>query len=269
MRCLNIKFLLVPAMLLLAYIAAAPKVQAQAQARAVDSLGRTPTPEEIKSMDISIGPEGKELPEGSGTAKKGAVLFAAKCQMCHGPTGEESKLTYARLVGGQGSLSTDDPVMTPGSTWPYATSIWDFIRRAMPEYPVAPLPKDYLWTVHPVPSMKGEGVGGSGGQIFDMNDDGLLNTGVNPNLAPDEIYSLTAFILFRNNIIKEDDVMNRETLPKVQMPNRNGFLPEGPKGREYEVPVWKRRDPSVRLEPHVSPSSKPLPSGSKPVNEVY
>jgi hypothetical protein len=247
---------------------AAPQVAAQAktQARAHENLGRTPTPEEIKAMDLSIGPEGKELPEGSGTAKIGAPIFAAKCAVCHGPTAEESKLTYARLVGGQGSLTTEDPIMTPGSTWPYATSIWDFIRRAMPEYPVAPLPKDYLWTVHPVPSMKGGGAGG-GSQLFDMKDDGLLNTGVNPNLTFDQIYALTAFILFKNGIIKEDDVMNRETLPKVQMPNRNGFLPAGPKGREYEVPVWKRRDPSVRLEPHVSPTSKPLPAGSKPVNE--
>jgi S-disulfanyl-L-cysteine oxidoreductase SoxD len=267
MQYLNCKFLLVPVMVLMAWVATAPRVAAQAQGRVYENLGRIPTEEEIKGMDISIGPEGKGLPEGSGTAKQGAVIFAQKCQMCHGPTAEESKLTYARLVGGQGSLTTDDPIMTPGSTWPYATSIWDFIRRAMPEYPVEPLPKDYLWTEHPVPSMKGAGSGGCC-QVFDMKDDGLLTTGVNPNLTFDQIYALTAFILFRNNIIKEDDVMNRETLPKVVMPNRSGFLPEGPKGKEYDVPVWKRRDPSVRLAPHVSPNSKPLPPGSKPVNEV-
>ena len=76
--------------------------------------------------------------------------------------------------------------------------------------------------------MKGGGIGGGGGsQVFDMNDDGLFATGVNPNLTFDQIYALTAFILFRNGIIKEDDVMNRETLPKVVMPNRNGFLPRG------------------------------------------
>ena len=108
MRWLNSKFLLVPGMVLLSCVAAL------AQGRTYENFGRTPTPEELKVMDMSIGPEGKELPEGSGTAKIGAPIFAAKCAVCHGPTAEESKLTYARLVGGQGSLTTDDPVITPG-----------------------------------------------------------------------------------------------------------------------------------------------------------
>ena len=77
-------------------------------------VGATPTPEQLRAWDITIGPSGKELPPGKGTAKEGGVLFAQKCSVCHGPTGEESKLTYARLVGGIGSLTTDDPVITPG-----------------------------------------------------------------------------------------------------------------------------------------------------------
>ena len=94
-----------------------------------------------------------------------------------------------------------------------------------------------------------------------MQDGDLLKTGVNPLLTVDQIYSLTAFILFRNGIVKEDDAMDQNTLPKVQMPNRNGFVPMDADGR---VPVWKSRDPKVRLDPHVSPNSKPGGPGSKP-----
>lgn len=257
--------LLVPVMVLLGCSAAL------AQRPTYSGVGRTPTQEEVHAWDITISPSGKELPPGKGTAIEGGVLFAQKCAMCHGPTAEESKLTYARLVGGRGTLNTDDPVITPGSTWPYATSIWDFIHRAMPEFPAGPkaLPPGYLYTEHPIPARnatQGAAEGGGGGGPFGMQDGDLLKTGVNPLLSVDQIYSLTAFILFRNDIIKEDDVMDQNTLPKVQMPNRNGFIPVDNNGR---VPTWHSRDPKVRLDPHVSPNSKPLPPGSKPVAATY
>jgi S-disulfanyl-L-cysteine oxidoreductase SoxD len=145
------------------------------------NVGRSPTKEEIQAWDISIGPEGKELPPGSGTAKEGAEIFAKKCAACHGATAEGSQLA-PRLLGGKGTINTPQPVRTIGSYWPFATTVWDYINRAMPQ-----------------------GQGGS--------------------LSAHEVYSLTAFVLFRNDIVKESDVMDAKSLPKVQMPNRDGFVP--------------------------------------------
>jgi len=155
----------------------------------VYGLGRTPTPEEVKAWDISIGPEGKELPPGSGTAVIGAGIYEQKCVVCHGPTGTEGKFLHGVLVGGKGSLTTLEPVKTVGSYFPYATTVFDFINRAMP----------------------------------------FTKLG---SLSADEVYAVTAFLLFRNGIIKENDVIDAKSLPKVQMPNRDGFIPA--------EPTWKR-----------------------------
>jgi len=133
-------------------------------------------------MDIAIGTDGKELPPGNGNAKAGARIFAEKCVACHGEKLEGSSQAPA-LVGGKGTLTTLHPKMTAGSYWPFATTIFDYIRRAMPRYQ--------------------EG-----------------------SLKVDEVYSLTAFILYRNDIIKEDDVIDAASLPKIVMPNRNGFIPQ-------------------------------------------
>ena len=143
-------------------------------------LGRTPTAEEVRSWDIASGPSGRELPPGSGTAKDGAMLYAQKCAVCHGPTGAEGPAKP--LVGGEGTLKSPRPVKTVGSYWPFATTIWDYINRAMP------------------PRQEG-------------------------TLSADEVYALTAFLLFQSSIIQESDVMDAGSLPKVQMPNRNGFTP--------------------------------------------
>jgi len=122
MRCL--RNLVVP-MILLAACAVA-----RAQMPSYSNVGRTPTQDEIRAWDIAISLDGKELPPGKGTAKEGAPIYARKCASCHGPTGEEGPLV--RLVGGQGTLNTSKPMRTVGSYWPYATTIWDYIRRAMP-----------------------------------------------------------------------------------------------------------------------------------------
>ena len=138
----------------------------------------------FEAWDISIGPDGKGLPPGQGTAKEGAPIFADKCAVCHGPNGEGGKIG-PRVVGGIAdteTLTTLKPVEDVGGYWPYATSVYDFIHRAMP--------RDQSGT-----------------------------------LTPNEVYALTAFILFKSNIIKEGDVLDQKTLPKVQMPNRNGFVP--------------------------------------------
>ena len=91
-------------------------------------LGRVATPDEIAAWDISIEPSGAGLPAGSGTARAGATIFATKCAGCHGEAGGGKP--NDQLVGG--SLSATPPVKTVGSYWPYATTLFDYIRRAMP-----------------------------------------------------------------------------------------------------------------------------------------
>jgi S-disulfanyl-L-cysteine oxidoreductase SoxD len=160
------------------------------------NVGRTPTKEEIQAWDIAIGPDGKGLPAGQGTAKDGAPIFAAKCAVCHGAEGQGGAIG-PRVVGGKAdteTLTTVRPVRTVGGYWPYATTVWDYINRAMPR------------------SQSG-------------------------TLTPNEVYGLTAFILAKSNIIKEDDVLDAKTLPKVEMPNRNGFVP----AKFADIPDEKKR----------------------------
>ena len=142
-------------------------------------VGRAPTPEEFRDLASAIAPDGTGLPAGSGTVADGRTVFAAQCARCHGPKGEGD--IGARLVGGQGTLATPRPLKTVGSFWPYATTLWDYINRAMP---------------------------------FDKA--GLL--------TPSEVYAASAFILNINGIVRDDAVMNAATLPKVRMPNRDGFV---------------------------------------------
>jgi len=142
-------------------------------------LGAVATAEEIAGWDISIPPDGSGLPPGAGTPKAGAPIFAAKCASCHGEHGEG--LSAEELVGGIGSLTSDNPALTVGSYWPYATTLFDYVRRAMP--PEAPF-----------------------------------------SLSADEIYAVSAYILYLNGIVGADDELNAKTLPAVKMPNRDGFI---------------------------------------------
>jgi S-disulfanyl-L-cysteine oxidoreductase SoxD len=144
-------------------------------------LGKPISAEDLAPWDISIGPDGAGLPPGSGAVKDGEATFAAKCQPCHGAKGAGTP--NDRLVGGQGSLTGDKPpIKTTGSFWPYATTMFDYIRRAMP-----------------LPESK--------------------------SLTPDEIYGVVAYLLNLNGVVPDDAVMNAQTLPKVVMPNRDGFVP--------------------------------------------
>ena len=93
-------------------------------------FGQPATEADIKAWDIDIAPNGVGLPHGRGTVQQGATLYAAKCAACHGPTGTEGPKD--RLVGGQGSLATEHPIKTIGSYWPYATTLYDYLFRAMP-----------------------------------------------------------------------------------------------------------------------------------------
>ncbi len=154
---------------------------AVASAQSDLGVGRAPTDQEIRAWDITIYPDGRELPEGKGTAEEGKEVYRVRCEECHGP--EAKGADQGALVGGHDTLATDKPKKTPTGYWPYATTVFDYIRRSMP--------------------FKKPG-----------------------SLTNDQVYAVTAYLLALDNIIGPNDEMNRETLPKVEMPNRNGFIPD-------------------------------------------
>jgi len=143
------------------------------------ALGEPAGDELIARFDISIPPSGDGLPAGSGTARQGALVYAAKCVACHGEKGAGKPADA--LAGGIGTLNTARPVRTVGSYWPYPTTLFDYVRRAMPLQ--SPL-----------------------------------------SLTDDEVYAVSAYILFLNGIIAEDAPMTAKSLPLVRMPNRDGFI---------------------------------------------
>jgi len=146
------------------------------------NLGQPLTHADLAAWELHVYPNGKGLPPGSGTMAQGAPIFAQKCAMCHGEAGKGG--VNAALVGAPPIKSIDAP-KTIANFWPYATTVFDYIRRAMP------------WTQP-------------------------------RSLTNDEVYALTAYILAMNKIIGEQEVMNAQTLPKVRMPNRDGFIPRFP-----------------------------------------
>jgi len=109
------------------------------------NLGRTATPAQIAGWDISIQPDGSGLPSGSGTPAKGAAVYEQKCQACHGVRGAGQP--NDPLVGGKGSLASKTPARTIGSYWPYATTIFDYVRRAMPYLQPQSLTNDEVYAV--------------------------------------------------------------------------------------------------------------------------
>ena len=108
-----------------------PKSANAAKETARYGLGRTATAADFANHDYLVGPKGTGLPKGRGTAREGRAIYAQSCAACHGLGGEGSN-DYPPLVGGQGSLKSDKPLPTVGSYWPYATTVWDYINRAMP-----------------------------------------------------------------------------------------------------------------------------------------
>jgi len=163
-------------------------------------VGRAPSPDEIRALDISISPTGEELPVGRGTAKEGAILFQQKgCAGCHGRAGMGAMAPELQSNKGQ-----DLPVWERGrgkSGWmilpltaPFATIVWDYINRGMP-------------------------------------------LGREGSLKPDEVYALTAYLLFVNKVIPEDQVLDKESLPKVKMPMGDDY------GR---LPDWKHGTPRLQ-----------------------
>ena len=113
---------------------------------AVDyGLGRSATEEEVRAWNIDVPPSGEGLPPGSGTVKQGAQVYRAKCARCHGATGVEGP--YDVLVGGRDSLNTEKPLKTVGSYWPYATTLYDYINRAMPPDAPQSLSPDEIYSL--------------------------------------------------------------------------------------------------------------------------
>ena len=109
------------------------------------NLGVPASLEEIAAWDIDIGADGAGLPGGGGSAREGAEIFAARCQACHGPGGENG--IHDRLVGGIGTLASDEPVKTVGSFWPYAPTLFDYVRRAMPYFAPQSLSDDEVYAL--------------------------------------------------------------------------------------------------------------------------
>jgi cytochrome c len=146
-------------------------------------IGQPATPQEIAGWDIDVSPSGAGLPPGRGDVREGEAIFADKCAACHGAHGEGKPMD--RLVGGGGTLRDKKPDKTVGSFWPYATTLFDFVRRAMP-----------------------------------------LNAP--QSLTPDEVYAVSAYVLFLNGIVPQDTTLNADNLAEIKMPNRNGFVSAQP-----------------------------------------
>jgi S-disulfanyl-L-cysteine oxidoreductase SoxD len=159
-------------------LVAAALAFASGAAAETPNLGQSVSEADVALWDISVGPDGVGLPQGSGTSAQGKTVYEQKCELCHGKEASGGK--NAALV------STKDRTVT--NYVPHATTIFDFTRRAMPW----PQPK---------------------------------------SLTADETYAVTAYLLALAKIIGENDVMNAETLPKVRMPNRDGFVSKYPEKR--------------------------------------
>ena len=159
-------------------------------------VGRTPTAEEVRALDISIGPTGEELPPGRGTAKEGAEVYKQKgCAVCHGAAGIGGPAPALKSNAGSEVPIWERERILPLRA-PFATTVWDYINRGMP-------------------------------------------LGLEGTLAPDEVYSLTAYLLFLNHVIPEDQVLDKQNLPEVRMPigdefgKPHEFKPNAPRLKGY------------------------------------
>lgn len=176
-------------------VAAPPGKEASAPARKL-GLGRPASPEEIAGWDIAIRPDGKGLPPGKGTAKDGEALYMERCAACHGEFGESAGRWPMLAGGAAGTLSSDNPIKTVASYWPYTSTLMDYIRRAMP-------------------------------------------FGNAQSLTNDELYAVTAYVLYLNDVIKDDSFeLNENNFTSIKLPNEPHFLDDDRETAEREF--WKK-----------------------------
>ncbi|UCC15866.1 MAG: c-type cytochrome [Gammaproteobacteria bacterium] len=142
--------------------------------------GEPATQDMIAGWDIDVRPDGKGLPTGSGSVEQGEALYEEQCAACHGFFGE-GEGRWPKLAGGKGTLTEDRPEKTVGSYWPYASTLWDYVHRAMPFYEPQ-------------------------------------------SLSDDEVYAVSAYVLYLNDLVADDFVLTHENLASIQMPNRDGFF---------------------------------------------
>jgi S-disulfanyl-L-cysteine oxidoreductase SoxD len=142
-------------------------------------IGRVATPAEIAGWDIDVRPDGQGLPRGKGSVKEGEQVYMGKCAACHGEFGESAG-RWPQVAGGNGSLKSDDPVKTVGSYFAHLSTVFDYVRHAMP-------------------------------------------FGDAQSLTNDELYAVTAYMLFLNDIVDETFVLSHENFTSVKMPNAGGF----------------------------------------------
>jgi cytochrome c len=147
-------------------------------------LGTPATPAEIAGWNIDARADGAGLPPGRGSVSEGQAIYASTCAGCHGRGGQGG--VADALVGGDGTLATANPVRTVGSYWPYATTLFDYVRRAMP---------------YNAPQ----------------------------SLSADQTYAVVAYVLNLNHILPDGAVLDAQSLPRVRMPNRNGFRSPDPR----------------------------------------
>ncbi|HEX8665262.1 MAG TPA: cytochrome c [Beijerinckiaceae bacterium] len=172
-----------------------PLALAESPAQKKLGIGREATPQEIAGWDIAIRPDGRGLPQGKGTVKQGEALYLERCAACHGEFGESAG-RWPILSGGEGTLASHDPVRSIGSYWPYAATVMDYIRRAMP-------------------------------------------FGNAQSLTNDELYAVTAYVLFLNDVIKDEGFeLNRDNFPSIRLPNEPRFLDDDREAAEREF--WRK-----------------------------
>ena len=146
-------------------------------------FGTRITPADLAG-EYSVPPSGTGLPTGHGTVADGAKVFAGQCAACHGDALQGVKAAGGpALVGGRGTLAAKKPVKTVESNWPYATTLFDYVRRAMP-----------------------------------FNAPG--------SLSDDQVYAVVAYILAQDKVIAPDASLDAASLPRVRMPNADGFVPD-------------------------------------------
>lgn len=175
-------------------IAATSILLAGAASAETYGVGRPATTDEVAAWDIDVRPDGVGLPEGSGSVMDGEAIYTQRCAMCHGDFGEGIG-RWPVLAGEQGTLARARPVKTIGSYWPYLSTVWDYVHRAMP-------------------------------------------FGDAQSLENDEVYALTAYILYLNDLVDDEFVLDRETFTTVKMPNVDGFFPDD----RAETEAWTAAD---------------------------